>query len=340
MPNVFFAYRLEHAGQHVGYLVCGILKGRPRVGFDRVVQDEQTLSELAVEFARVAGGTFRLAGNLPELAQLLGNVPALTFSELALSSSPTPPTSAALRKPSSAAAKKRLLLLVALIVVGAVGYKYGMAQYRAYEARKHPPPPQKSPAERYAEDILARSRAPSAVAAVAVPRFAGGSSTSIRCLSADGSSRSQLWCGRGAASVVLAYLWTRRREGRATRCDERYLRRAAGRLQRARLLQGGQGSHCAGDGAVRPGRTAGQAAPDAADVDGVAHGLRVDPPIAAIRLHPRRCCRTSDCSARSRRGPRFNPVCLQERQVGNGGPLRNAAEIGTFPPYVSVNEIT
>lgn len=173
MPNVLFAYRLEQGGQHVGYFVCGILKGRPRVGFDRIIHDEQTLSELAIEFARVAGGTFRLAGNLPELAQVLGNVPALTFSELTLEQlADAADHHAVLRKPSSTATKKRLLALVALLVLGAVGYKYGMAQYRAYEARKHPPPPQKSAAQRYAEDILARGRAPSAPASVAVPRFA------------------------------------------------------------------------------------------------------------------------------------------------------------------------
>ncbi|MBP0500586.1 hypothetical protein J8J32_21160, partial [Mycobacterium tuberculosis] len=89
------------------------------------------------------GGTFRLAGNLPELAHLLGNVPALTFSELTLEQlADAADQHATLRKPSSAATKKRLLAMAALIVVGAVGYKYGMAEYRAYEARKHPPPPQ------------------------------------------------------------------------------------------------------------------------------------------------------------------------------------------------------
>ncbi|WP_354678531.1 ATPase [Cupriavidus plantarum] len=173
MPNVFFAYRLEHAGQQVGYLVCGVLKGRPRVGFDRVIHDEQALSEVVVEFARVAGGSFRLAGNLPELSHLLGNVPGLAFSALTLEQvADAADSHAALRKPSSTAMKRRAAALAVLALVAAIGGKYGMAQYRAYEARKHPPPPQKSPAQRYAEDILARGMAPSARASEAVPRFA------------------------------------------------------------------------------------------------------------------------------------------------------------------------
>jgi len=172
MPNVLFAYRFEHAGQHVAYFVCGILKGRPRVGFDRVIADEKGLAELVVDFAQKAGGSFRLAGNMPDLSQLLGNVPGLSFSELTLDQvAEAADQLAVLRKPSSAATRKRLMTLAILALVGAAGYKYGMPEYRAYQIRKNPPPPEKSPAERYAEDIAARASAPSAMAAIAVPQF-------------------------------------------------------------------------------------------------------------------------------------------------------------------------
>jgi len=173
MPNVLFAYRLESGGAHVGYFVCGILKGRPRVGFDRVITDEATLSEVVKDFAEKAGGPFRLAGNLPELAQFLAPTAAVSFVELHLDAVAVAADShAALRKPSAAATKKRLALLAMVAVVGAVGGKFGVAEYRAYQLRKNPPPPQKTPAERYAEDILARSAAPVAQARVAIPRFA------------------------------------------------------------------------------------------------------------------------------------------------------------------------
>lgn len=173
MPNVLFAFRLEHAGQHVAYFVCGILKGRPRVGFDRVILDEATLAAVVQDFAQKAAGEFRLAGNLPELAQILPDVPALRFAELSLEAvAAAADQHAVLRKPSSVATRKRLVGLAVLALVGAVGWKYGMAEYQAYQLRKHPPPPQKSPAERYTEDILARSAAPSAQAAVAIPQFA------------------------------------------------------------------------------------------------------------------------------------------------------------------------
>ncbi|EKZ97093.1 MAG: ATPase [Cupriavidus sp.] len=173
LPNVLFAYRLENAGAHVGYFVCGILKGRPRVGFDRVIADEATLSEVVRDFAQKAGGSFRLAGNLPELAQLVTVTTPLSFVELHLDAIAAAADShTALRKPSAAATKKRLAMLAIVGLLAAVGGKYGMAEYQAYQIRKNPPPPQKSPAERYAEDIMARSVAPSAKAAVAIPQFA------------------------------------------------------------------------------------------------------------------------------------------------------------------------
>nr|WP_315591821.1 type 4b pilus protein PilO2 [uncultured Cupriavidus sp.] len=173
MPNVLFAYRLENAGAHVGYFVCGILKGRPRVGFDRVIADEATLSEVIKDFAEKAGGAFRLAGNLPELARLLGATAPISYVELHLDAVAAAADShAALRKPSAAATKKRLALLAMVAVIGALGGKFGVAEYRAYQLRMNPPPPQKSPAERYAEDIFARSAAPAAQARAAIPRFA------------------------------------------------------------------------------------------------------------------------------------------------------------------------
>lgn len=343
MPNVFFAYRLEHAGKHVGYLVCGILKGRPRVGFDRVIQDEQTLSELAVEFARVAGGTFRLAGNLPELAQLLGNVPALTFSELTLEQlADAADQHAALRKPSSAATKKRLLGLAVLIVVGAVGYKYGMAQYRAYEARKHPPPPQKSPAQRYAEDILARGRAPSAVAAVAVPRFTKWF-VDVDPLFVGGWKLTKITCG----SVVAPQ----------ASCS---------------LTYGLGGAKDAPRGVTNATFLA--ALPDAFSAPAFTKEDKEvtvqamvpfgpDAPLGKLldTLPTSMALRTDFGSTLQLLRPAASKAVLQDIGLfgtipGEGlasvpyvyksakwemeGPLRNAAEIGTFPPNVSVNEIT
>ncbi|AQV99472.1 ATPase (plasmid) [Cupriavidus necator] len=173
VPNALFVFRLEAAGQPAIYLVCGIVKGRPRVGFDQVVHDEKTLAQLAADFPAKCDGEFKLVGNTPELLSLLlperriAHVP-YTLDMLVSHTGPT----ALLKKPRATSQRKRMLTLVVLALTTAVGWPYGKAEYDAYQRRLHPPPPQKSPAERYAEDLAARAAGPVALAGVALPAWA------------------------------------------------------------------------------------------------------------------------------------------------------------------------
>jgi hypothetical protein len=76
-----------------------------------------------------------------------------------------------LKKPRATAQRKQLLVVSLLAAVAAVGWKYGKAEYDAYQRRLHPPPPQKTPAELYAEDLVTRGATQIAPAAAALPAF-------------------------------------------------------------------------------------------------------------------------------------------------------------------------
>ncbi len=169
VPNAFFVFRLDAPGQPPIYLVCGIVKGRPRVGFDQVVHDEKTLAQLAADFPTKCDGDFKLVGNAPELMALLPadrRITHLPFALEALAAQAGP--GALLKRPGASSQRKRLLVLATLALVGAVGWKYGKAEYDAYQRRLHPPPPQKTPAERYAEDLAQRAATPVAPVATAM----------------------------------------------------------------------------------------------------------------------------------------------------------------------------
>lgn len=160
VPSALFVFRLEPPGQAPVYLVCGIVKGRPRVGFDQVVRDEKTLAQLATDFPAKCDGDFKLVGNAPELRTLMPadrRIEYVPYALEALASEVGP--ASMLKKPGAGSRHKRLLLIATLAVVGAVSWKYGKAEYEAYQRRLHPPPPQKTPAERYAEDLASRAAA-------------------------------------------------------------------------------------------------------------------------------------------------------------------------------------
>jgi hypothetical protein len=172
VPNALFVFRLEAPGQAPVYLVCGIVKGRPRVGFDQVVRDEKSLAQLASDFPAKCDGEFKLVGNAPELLPLLPperhvtHVP-YTLDMLVAHAGPA----ALLKKPRTTSQRKRVLTLAVLMAVAAVGWPYGKAEYDAYQRLLHPPPPQKTPAERYADDLAARAVGPVALAGVALPAW-------------------------------------------------------------------------------------------------------------------------------------------------------------------------
>ncbi|MCP3018268.1 ATPase [Cupriavidus basilensis] len=169
VPNALFVFRLDPPGQLPVYLVCGIVKGRPRVGFDQVVRDEKTLGMLAADFPIKCDGDFKLVGNAPELLTLMPTdrrIAHVPYSLEALAAQTGP--GALLKKPGAGSQRKRILLLATLALVGAAGWRYGKAEYDAYQLRMHPPPPQKTPAERYAEDLARRSALPVAPAASAM----------------------------------------------------------------------------------------------------------------------------------------------------------------------------
>lgn len=172
IPNALFVYRLEHGGQHIAYLVCGIAKGRPRVGFDQIVSDEKALAALVADFPNRCDGEFKLVGNLPDLLNLMPEdrkvqyVP-YTLEMLVAEVGPY----ALLRRPSAASRHKRLVVLAALAVLAVAAGKYGKAEYDAYQRRLHPPPPEKTPAQRYAEDLASRAQAGVAPAGPAVAGF-------------------------------------------------------------------------------------------------------------------------------------------------------------------------
>jgi len=171
-PNALFVFHLQAHGTHVGYLVCGIVKGRPRVGFDQVITDERELAALVVDFVSKCDGQFKLAGNAPEIQGLFPpdtravHVP-FTLEQIAEGLGPH----ALLKKPSAITQRKQAIVLGVLAVLGIVGWQYSAQAYRAYQAKMHPPPPQKSPAELYAEDIASRASVPVALASTAAPRF-------------------------------------------------------------------------------------------------------------------------------------------------------------------------
>ncbi|MFC4524764.1 ATPase [Cupriavidus pinatubonensis] len=173
VPNALFVFRLEAPGQPAMYLVCGIVKGRPRVGFDQVIYDEKTLAQLTADFPTKCDGDFKLVGNAPELLSLLPSERHVAHVPYTLDMlMPHAGHAALLKKPSTASQRKRALALAALGLMVTVGWKYGKAEYDAYQRRLHPPPPQKTPAERYAEDLAARAAGPVALAEVALPVWA------------------------------------------------------------------------------------------------------------------------------------------------------------------------
>lgn len=169
VPNALFVFRLDAPGQPAIYLVCGIVKGRPRVGFDQVVHDEKTLAQLAADFPTKCDGDFKLVGNAPELIALLPadrRITHVPFALEALAAQAGP--GALLKRPGASSQRRRLVALATLALVGAVGWKYGKAEYDAYQRRLHPPPPQETPAERYAEDLAQRAAMPVAPAGTAM----------------------------------------------------------------------------------------------------------------------------------------------------------------------------
>ncbi|WP_020203502.1 type 4b pilus protein PilO2 [Cupriavidus sp. WS] len=179
-PNALFVFHLQAHGNHVGYLVCGIVKGRPRVGFDQVLTDERELAALVVDFVSKCDGQFKLAGNAPEIQGLFPpdtraiHVP-FSLEQIAEGLGPH----ALLKKPSAITQRKQAIVLGVLVVLGIVGWQYSAQAYRAYQAKLHPPPPQKSPAELYAEDVAARASVPVALASTAIPRFMAWFTTAV-----------------------------------------------------------------------------------------------------------------------------------------------------------------
>lgn len=194
VPNALFVFRFDHAGAAPIYFVCGIVKGRPRVGFDQVVTEERTLSALVADFPTKFEGEFKLIGNSPELLALLPQDRRVSHVEFDLAKLvEVAGPAAVLKKPRATTQRKQLLIVTALAAVGFVGWHYGKAGYDAYQRRLHPPPPQKTPAELYAEDLISRSAAPVAPAAIALPAFTHWFST-VAPLSVGGWALSTVKC--------------------------------------------------------------------------------------------------------------------------------------------------
>lgn len=194
VPNALFVFRFEHAGGPPLYLVCGVIKGRPRVGFDQVVPDERTLSALVADFPTKCDGEFKLVGNMPELLPLFPQDRRVSHVEFDLAKLvEVAGPSAVLKKPRSTSQRKQLLVVALLAAVGTVGWKYGKAEYDAYQLRLHPPPPQKTPVELYAEDLALRGSAPIAPAATALPALSRWFET-VAQLSVGGWTLSSIKC--------------------------------------------------------------------------------------------------------------------------------------------------
>ncbi|GMG95002.1 ATPase [Cupriavidus sp. SHE] len=194
VPNALFVFRFDHAGGPPLYLVCGVIKGRPRVGFDQVVSDERTLSALVADFPTKCDGEFKLVGNMSELLPLFPQDRRISHVEFDLAKLvEVAGPSAVLKKPRATTQRKQLLIVALLAAVGTVGWKYGKAEYDAYQLRMHPPPPQKTPAELYADDLALRGSAPIAPAATALPAFARWFET-VAQLSVGGWTLSSIKC--------------------------------------------------------------------------------------------------------------------------------------------------
>ncbi|MCK4118397.1 ATPase [Ralstonia nicotianae] len=171
LPNALFVSRLEQGGVSL-YLVCGIVRGRPRVGFDLIVPDEPQLADVLAEFQRRFDGEFKLVGNVPELLALAEPGRKAQHVSMALDALAKEATTyAQLKRPRALTQRKRVVLLAMTAMLGAVAWKYGRAEWDAYQRRLHPPPPEKTPAERYAEDIALRAKAMAAPAGATLARW-------------------------------------------------------------------------------------------------------------------------------------------------------------------------
>lgn len=160
--NAFFVFHVQDGGVHIGYLVIGIVRNRPRTNFDQVVQDEQAVTDLAREFLRVCPGEFVMAGNLPvpfdefTKSDKFSSVVSMTLEDIASIAD----QHAAMGKRGLGVDVKKI---VATTVIGGLVVTAGWQawlKWQAHEAALAPPPVQETPAMRYGKQLAQAGQAP------------------------------------------------------------------------------------------------------------------------------------------------------------------------------------
>jgi hypothetical protein len=155
--NSLFVFRLQQGSAAPVFLMVGVVRGRPRVGFDLVLTDPSAVSERAQEFARICPNAFVLAGNVESIAGVVGEqhvsaTVVLSLEQLASAATPA----GLMRKPRRVVSTKRRKTLILCLVLAVVAAKFGHDKWSSYQALAHRVTPDQQAAQAYRK-LLATS---------------------------------------------------------------------------------------------------------------------------------------------------------------------------------------
>lgn len=142
---------LKLPDQYEGYAVIGLIRGRPRAGFDRERVEEEELADVVSNFLAATGDEgFALLGDAP-----LPDIHALTLAEVADAAD----ESCVLRKVPRRVNTATLGLTALLIVIAVAGVRY-YQEYREHQLALERERAQKSPVQLYAAAMAAAALVP------------------------------------------------------------------------------------------------------------------------------------------------------------------------------------
>ncbi|CAM2158547.1 putative ATPase (plasmid) [Pararobbsia alpina] len=152
--NSLFVYRLQQGASAPIFLMIGVVRGRPRVGFDVVLNEASVVTERAQEFAKVCGSNFVLAGNNEALVDVIGADKVSSTYALSLEQLATAATSTALmRKPRRIVSSKKRKAVVIGVILVLFGAKVGHAKWSEYQELAHRVTPEQRAAEAYKKQL-------------------------------------------------------------------------------------------------------------------------------------------------------------------------------------------
>jgi hypothetical protein len=170
--NVLAVFRLPEP--HDGYAIVGLIRGRPRSGFDRDHVDEDGLEEVLGNFLAIAGD---------EAFQLVGDAPLQDIQPLTLEAVAAAADDACLLRRVPHRIRPAGVLLAALVLVAVGGGLKYYQHYRDHQRALERERAEKSPAQLYAEAMAAAAQVPVAKVTdlddwfswtVSLPRQIGG----------------------------------------------------------------------------------------------------------------------------------------------------------------------